>query len=238
MISLAKNASIVVLTGAGISAESGIQTFRGGDGLWCGHRIEDVATPEAFISNPELVHDFYNMRRAQLLSSDIKPNAAHLALAELEAQWQGHVHIVTQNIDDLHSRAGNKNLIHMHGELLRMFCTSCREKDTIDKNLNQNESCRFFDEKDVLRPDIAWFGEIPYDMGRIHELLMECELFLSIGTSGNVYPAAGFVRTARQAGAHTIELNLEETLIANNFHEHIHGPATKTVRDFVSRLLG
>jgi NAD-dependent deacetylase len=237
MMSLPRDASIVVLTGAGISAESGIQTFRGGDGLWCGHRVEDVATPEAFVRNPALVHEFYNMRRQQLLSPEIKPNAAHLALARLETQWQGHVHVITQNIDDLHERAGSQNLIHMHGELLRMLCLHCRSKHEIRKDLSQHDSCHFCNKDGGLRPDIVWFGEMPYDMDRIYELLADCNLFLSIGTSGNVYPAAGFVHAAHMAGAHTIEINLEETMIANVFHDHLHGPATDVVEAFVQKML-
>ena len=237
MIDIPRDTPIVILTGAGISAESGIQTFRASDGLWCDHRIEDVATPEAFIRNPSLVHEFYNMRRAQLLSPDIRPNAAHQALAELERDWRGDVWIITQNIDDLHERAGSRSLIHIHGELLRMFCVSCGQKDNIRTHLNGTDSCRFCKAAGTLRPDIVWFGEMPYDMDRIYEKITDCGLFLSIGTSGNVYPAAGFVSAARAVGAHTIEINLEKTMIGRSFHDHIHGPAGETVPALVRKLL-
>jgi NAD-dependent deacetylase len=237
MIDIPRDTPIVILTGAGISAESGIQTFRASDGLWCDHRIEDVATPEAFMRNPSLVHEFYNMRRAQLLSPDIRPNAAHKALAELERDWPGGATVITQNIDDLHERAGSRKLIHMHGELLQMFCVSCGKKDQIRAQLHETDSCRFCMAKATLRPDIVWFGEIPYDMDRIYDLITDCGLFLSIGTSGNVYPAAGFVSAARAAGAHTIEINLEKTMIGRNFHDHIHGPAGETVPALVRALL-
>lgn len=232
-----QKSKIVILTGAGISAESGIQTFRGSDGLWCGHKIEDVATPEAFHRNPALVHEFYNMRRQQLLGQDITPNDAHRALAELEHNWGGDVVIITQNIDNLHERAGTQNLIHMHGELLRMFCLNCDNKHDIKTNLSITESCVTCGKVGTLRPDIVWFGEMPYQMDEIYQHLEECELFLSIGTSGNVYPAAGFVMAARQHGSHTIEINLEDSLVANAFHEHIYGPATKTVPALVASIL-
>jgi NAD-dependent deacetylase len=232
-----KNSPIVILTGAGISAESGIQTFRSSDGLWCGHKIEDVATPEAFARNPDLVHMFYNMRRRQLLSPEIKPNTAHEALARLEREWDAEVTLITQNIDNLHTRAGSENLIHMHGELLKAFCIKCRNRIEVVADLYGNDSCRFCGLEGGLRPDIVWFGEMPYDMDRIYELLSDCELFLSIGTSGNVYPAAGFVMAAKAHGAHTIEINLEETLVTNAFDEHRYGAATKSVPDFIAQLL-
>lgn len=242
-----KDASIVILTGAGISAESGLPTFRASDGLWEGHRVEDVATPEAFIRNPANVHRFYNERRSKLLSPEIQPNAAHKALAELEENWAGDVLLVTQNIDDLHERAGSKNLLHMHGELLRMFCEHCRlaarhDNETamklqITKSLSTEEICGTCNQNGGLRPDIVWFGEMPYFMPQIGRALSECDLFLSIGTSGHVYPAAGFVSEALHYGAITAELNLAPANNASAFHEQIYGPASETVPALVNKLL-
>ncbi len=231
------NTSIVILTGAGISAESGLPTFRGDDGLWCGYRIEDVATPEAFKKDPDTVHDFYNMRRTDLLKKEVKPNAAHKALAKLEKNWLGNVTIVTQNIDDLHERAGSKNVLHMHGELLKTKCVRCKSTFEIRENLTTADSCQRCKKTGSLRPDIVWFGEMPYFMGDILNRLETCGLFIAIGTSGHVYPAAGFVSEALFSGAKTAELNLEPS--ANNaaFHESINGPASKTVPAFVEKLL-
>jgi NAD-dependent deacetylase len=224
--------NIVILTGAGISAESGPQTFRASDGLWCDHRVEDVATPEAFERDPALVQRFYNMRRAQL--KEVEPNAAHLALAELCRDWpHGEVTLVTQNVDDLHGRAltslgvSTRHLIHMHGELLKARHLHTGDITSCDHDL----------EPGVLRPHIVWFGEMPLEMERIDAALDDCDLFLSIGTSGNVYPAAGFVAQAHAAGAHTAEINLEPSQGANLFAQHIYGPATQTVPAFVQQLL-
>lgn len=235
-VNLSPDASIVILTGAGISAESGLATFRGSDGLWEGHRVEDVATPEAFIRNPALVQDFYNKRRSGLLSPEIKPNAAHKALADLEARWAGEVLIVTQNIDDLHERAGSKNLIHMHGEVLKAFCHFCHHKVECRDDLNIETSCRKCAKPGGVRPDIVWFGEMPYEMDRIFEALSNCDLFMAIGTSGHVYPAAGFVVEALRAGAYTAEFNLEPSQNASAFHEQFIGPAGTTLPEFVERL--
>lgn len=233
------DAPIVVLTGAGISAESGLATFRASDGLWEGHRVEDVATPEAFARDPVLVHEFYNMRRKG--AKDVHPNNAHKALAKLEEHWLGEVLVVTQNIDDLHERGGSKNLIHMHGEVLKAFCANCSsgEGDKIDcfDDLSVEMACENCGYAGGLRPDIVWFGEMPYQMERIFQALQNCDLFISIGTSGNVYPAAGFVREALLSGAVTIECNLEPSMVANDFHEHIHGPASQTVPALVEELL-
>lgn len=238
---ISKSASIVILTGAGISAESGLETFRGaansGGGLWCGHRVEDVATPEAFARNPALVHEFYNMRRRGLLDPGIKPNPGHVALAELEKSWPGEVLVVTQNIDDLHERAGTQNLIHMHGEALKAFCHFCRHNMPCRGDLSVEISCVSCGRAGGVRPDIVWFGEMPYRMDEIYESLSNCGLFLSIGTSGNVYPAAGFVMEALRNGAHAVELNLEPSLGASAFHETIHGPASIVVPEFVKKLL-
>lgn len=237
MNNLNKDSSIVILTGAGISAESGLPTFRASDDLWEGHRVEDVATPEAFARNPALVHEFYNLRRQKLLSDEIKPNAAHEALAELEEKWLGDVLVVTQNIDDLHERGGSKNLIHMHGELLRAFCHFCHAPIDCHDDLSTDVACKSCGKTGGVRPDIVWFGEMPYHMEKISDALQDCDLFISIGTSGNVYPAAGFVNEAIFSGAQTIELNLEASKTATLFHEQILGPATKTVPKFVQELL-
>ncbi|NBB50606.1 NAD-dependent deacylase [Rhizobium sp. CRIBSB] len=223
---------LVVLTGAGISAESGVPTFRASDGLWEGHRIEDVATPEAFARNPALVHDFYNRRRRQL--ADVGPNAAHHALAQLAAHWDGEFLLVTQNVDDLHDRAlaGVETrpgfaLIHMHGELLKARCTRTGRIEPCAGDLDPNGN---------LRPHIVWFGEMPFAMERIEAALERCDLFAAIGTSGSVYPAAGFVRIARSAGARTVEINLEPGLGADLFDEGVYGPATTTVPAFLDTL--
>ncbi|MCB9977037.1 MAG: NAD-dependent protein deacylase [Rhodospirillales bacterium] len=229
--------NIVILTGAGISADSGIQTFRGSDGLWCGHRVEDVATPEAFRANPALVQDFYNRRRRQLLEPSIQPNAAHIALAELEKNWRGDITIVTQNIDDLHDRAGNKNLIHMHGELLSVFCNKCESRFHCREDVTTDHVCANCQETGTVRPDIVWFGEMPYRMDEIYEALSYCDLFIAIGTSGHVYPAAGFVAHAGLNGAKTVEINIEESQVASVFDEHISGRAAETVPEYVKQLL-
>jgi NAD-dependent deacetylase len=234
---ISKNASIVILTGAGISAESGLETFRGAGGLWCGHRVEEVATPQAFACNPALVHEFYNMRRRGLLDPSIKPNAGHFALAKLEQQWQGDVLVVTQNIDNLHERAGTKNLIHMHGEALKAFCHYCGYNIPCEDDLSTTALCSNCKKTGGLRPDIVWFGEMPYHMDKIYEALINCDLFLSIGTSGNVYPAAGFVAEALRNGAYTLELNLEPSLTTSVFNQTIQGPAGQTLPAYVDKLL-
>lgn len=226
---------VVVLTGAGISAESGIKTFRASDGLWENHRIEDVATPEAFARNPELVHEFYNQRRAQLLSSSIQPNKAHQALADYEQQ-HGNILVVTQNIDNLHERAGSENLIHMHGELLYEFCSACNHRLYTENPVTSEDKCPNCHKAKTLRPDIVWFGEMPYQMDAIYEALHGCEIFISIGTSGNVYPAAGFVQIANQVGARTIELNLEPSQSESAFSEKHYGLASELVPRFLANL--
>ena len=229
--------SIVVLTGAGISAESGLQTFRASDGLWNDHRIEDVATPEAFRRIPELVQTFYNQRRRQLLSDEVVPNAGHLSLARLEQEFSGDFLLVTQNIDNLHEAAGNRNIIHMHGELLKGRCLECGHSSEFREDLSSESMCPQCQRMGRIRPDIVWFGEVPLQMERIAEALLECDLFVSIGTSGNVYPAAGFVELANSAGAETWELNLEPSARQNAFRYHQYGRATSVVPPFVSRVL-
>ena len=230
--------SIVVLTGAGISAESGLPTFRGNDGLWMGWRLEEVATPEAFARQPELVQRFYDLRRRQLLAREVAPNAAHRALAELERRWPGPVQIVTQNIDDLHERAGATNLIHMHGELLKARCTGCHAICAWRGDLAGAHRCPGCGGTGILRPHVVWFGEMPLELDAIFEALAACDLFIAIGTSGQVYPAAGFVEEVRRHGrAHTVELNLEPSAVNSRFAEHRRGPASEVVPRYVAELL-
>lgn len=228
---------IVILTGAGISAESGINTFRDSGGLWENHRIEDVATPEAFQRDPAGVQAFYNRRREQLRDPAIQPNAAHQALARLEHERPGEVLLITQNVDNLHERAGSGNIIHMHGELLKARCQSTGTLVTVDTDLSVDLQCQVCGVRGCLRPHVVWFGEMPLEMDRIFDALADCERFISIGTSGNVYPAAGFVAEARAHGAHTVELNLEPSEQASAFADQRHGPASKLVPDYVAELL-
>jgi len=230
--------SIVILTGAGISAESGIKTFRAADGLWENHRIEEVASPEGFAANPVLVQDFYNQRRRQLLSSEVQQNAAHLALARLEQEFDGEFLLVTQNIDDLHERAGSKNLIHIHGELLKKRCTYSNEVSEVRGDISVDQPCECCSRPGTLRPHIVWFGEMPMEMQRIEMALSKCDLFVSIGTSGNVYPAAGFVALANQAGATTRMLNLDPSNNGPAFDQGDFGLATQLVPEFVKGLVG
>jgi len=231
--------SIVILTGAGISKESGLATFRDADGIWATVRIEDVATPEAFARDPARVQEFYNTRRRQFTTGGVEPNAAHAALARLEAEWPGEVLVVTQNIDDLHERAGSRNLIHMHGELLKVRCGSCQNVVHWPDDVALDDTCLACGTIGRLRPHVVWFGEMPLGMDDIYTALDRCGLFLSIGTSGNVYPAAGFVDHLRhRGGAHTAELNLEPSEGASLFAETIYGSATVVVPPFVERVLG
>lgn len=227
--------NLVILTGAGVSAESGVPTFRDSGGLWEGHRIEEVATPEGFQANPPLVHQFYNLRRVALQT--VVPNAAHLALAELERKWDGDFLLVTQNVDDLHGRAGSQNLIHMHGELLKASCQACGAIHEWPDASSTSSVCPTCQAVGRIRPHIVWFGEMPFEMDRIFAALEQADLFLSIGTSGQVYPAAGFVTTARAAGAHCTEINAARTDISPAFHEHRIGPATREVAQLVAEWL-
>lgn len=228
---------IVILTGAGISAESGIRTFRGSDGLWENHPIEQVATPQGFQRDPALVHAFYNARRQQLLCDTVSPNPAHHALAQLERDFPGHVLVITQNVDNLHERAGSRNLIHMHGELLKARCMRTGLVHRIAESMNPSTPCPCCAVPGSLRPHVVWFGEMPLAMDEIYVAINGCDLFVSIGTSGNVYPAAGFVEMANQAGAFTLELNLEPTLTRTAFRRHLEGPASRLVPAFVEALL-
>ncbi len=226
---------IVILTGAGLSAESGLSTFRDKDGIWARHDLNEVATPEGFARNPDLVHDFYNARRRG--AAGAAPNAAHEALARLERDHPATVLTVTQNIDPLHKRAGSRNLIHMHGELLQALCAHCGARSPWEEDLNTALACSHCGETGGMRPDVVWFGEMPYQMEMIFAAIEACDLFISIGTSGTVYPAAGFVMEARRSGAHTVELNLEPSEGVSVFAEVIHGPATEVVPAYVERLL-
>ncbi len=221
---------IVVLTGAGVSAESGLKTFRDNDGLWEGHRVEEVATPEAYQQNPETVHRFYNARRMQLLN-EASANTAHQALARFENSYSSSFLLVTQNVDNLHEQAGSMNVQHMHGELLKSSCTHCGHIEPCFNDLNSSSICTKCAQTGTLRPDIVWFGEMPKFMDEIARALSEADLFVSIGTSGNVYPAAGFVQSAKASGATTIELNLEETN-SPYFDLSIQGKASQLVSDF------
>ena len=227
--------NIVILTGAGISAESGLATFRGPDGLWEGHRVEDVATPEAFERDPVLVQRFYDARRARL--REVEPNAAHDALARLDAEWPGGLLIVTQNVDDLHERAGAKRLLHMHGALASAWCRACDTRMEWRGDLGGDPPCPSCGVAGRLRPDIVWFGEMPYEMERIDRAVAEADLFVSIGTSGAVYPAAGFVQTARYCGAGTLEINLEPSLGSVWFDAVRTGPAGRLVPEWVGEML-
>ncbi len=228
--------NVVILTGAGLSAESGLHTFRDKDGIWSKYDYRDVATPKGYWRNPALVLDFYNQRRRQ--NAEVKPNAAHIALARLEAEYPGNVLIVTQNIDPLHEMAGSKNLVHMHGEIVKALCAACGHRHVIGcEDLTLNSICPACAAVGRLRPDVVWFGEMPYGMKEISFFLSRCHLFVSIGTSGTVYPAASFVLEAAEAGAHTVELNLEPSEGIDGFKEAIHGRATDIVPAYVERLL-
>ena len=228
--------NIVILTGAGISAESGLATFRGPEGLWEGHRVEDVATPEAFARDPVLVHRFYDARRENL--ARVEPNDAHRALARLDAKWPGGLLIVTQNVDDLHERAGAKRLLHMHGEFKSGWCRACNARMAWESEMGGHAMCPECGVRGQMRPDIVWFGEMPYEMERIDRALMDADLFVSIGTSGNVYPAAGFVQTAKYVGARTLEMNLEPSLGSYLFDESRIGKAGELVPAWVEEMLG
>lgn len=233
---MSKIQSVVVLTGAGVSAESGLKTFRDNNGLWEDHRVEEVATPEAYEANPELVHRFYNMRRQQLLDPDLEPNSAHIALANFQKSFDGKFTIITQNVDNLHERAGSSNVIHMHGELLKIFCTRSGKRFGCHENVDTRSECQCCGLSGTLRPDIVWFGEMPKSMDLIESLLAGCDLFISIGTSGTVYPAAGFKQVANSFGAETVELNLEPSTRYSGFDESRYGPATQIVPEYFQDL--
>ena len=229
------SAHIVILTGAGISAESGLGTFRDADGVWTKYPLADLATPEGFERNPDFVHDFYNDRRASGASA--QPNAGHFALARLEAEWPGGVTLVTQNVDHLHERAGSRHVLHMHGELAKSRCNHCGRVRENHDSLSTRSICGDCGQSGGLRPHVVWFGEVPFYLSEIAERLRACQLFAAIGTSGSVYPAAGFVKEARAVGARTVELNLEPSENAWAFGETRLGVASEVVPAWVEELL-
>ena len=234
MRAMTETRNIVILTGAGISAESGLRTFRADDGLWEDHPVEQVATPEGFRRDPDLVQRFYDERRVDVLAA--QPNAAHLALARLDAEWRGELLIVTQNIDDLHERGGARRVLHMHGEALSVWCIVCDSRFRWEGTLRDGPPCPSCGAA-AMRPDIVWFGEMPYGMETIYRALAKADLFVSIGTSGAVYPAAGFVEEARRVGAQTLELNLEASLGSRSFDETRLGLASELVPQWVDQML-
>lgn len=232
-----KTKKVVVLTGARISAKSGIRTFRATEGLWEEYRVEDVATPEGFVRDPELVQRFYNQWRYQLQQADIKPNAAHNALAKLEHFLDDNFLLVRQNIDNLHEKVGNRRIVHMHGELLKARC--CQSGQVIEwkGDLTTDDRCHCCQFPQPLRSHIVWFGEMPLGMEVIYQALSSADIFVEIDTSGHVYPAAAFVHEAKLAGAHTVELNLEPSQVESQFDEKYYGAATKIVEKYISGLL-
>ncbi len=228
---------IVVLTGAGISAESGIRTFRDPNGLWEGHRPEEVATPEAFSRDPELVYRFYNARRRLLISSEVAPNAAHIALARLEQVFGDSFLLITQNVDDLHERAGSQRVIHMHGELMKKRCSFCQAVSSFDEDLTIHAKCVSCGKEGGLRPHIVWFGEMPFELDRIWSEVSGCGLFAAIGTSGVVEPAASLVHDARTSGANTICFSLESPENRGAFAEFVEGKAGDTVPPWANEMI-
>jgi len=234
---VSKYKRIVVLTGAGVSAESGIQTFRAKDGLWEKYKLDDVATLDGYKRDPELVLDFYNQRRKDFCSGNKKPNAAHYALAELEDKFDGELLLVTQNIDNLHEQAGSKNIIHMHGELLKVRCAKTNQVIPWTTSLTSNDLCTCCQYPLPLRPHIVWFGEMPLGLDIIYHHLSQADLFIAIGTSGTVYPAAGFVEEVQSVGADSIEINLEPSDVHSHFDTVQQGKATQLVPELVKKLL-
>ncbi|CBH10546.1 NAD dependent deacetylase, putative [Trypanosoma brucei gambiense DAL972] len=233
------NRMIAILTGAGISAESGISTFRDQNGLWENHRVEDVCTPAAFLKQPTVVQRFYNERRRALLSPEVKPNASHQALARLQREYKdGQVVIITQNIDDLHERAGSRQVLHMHGELLKVRCTATgRVFESRDDVIHGESKCECCGVVETLRPHIVWFNEMPLYMDVIDEVVQNAGLFVAVGTSGNVYPAAGLVMIAKAHGAETLELNLEPSGNCRDFDRSVYGPASVIVPAWADEVL-
>ncbi len=226
---------IFVLTGAGISAESGLATFRDANGLWNNHKVEDVATIDAFEKNPQYVHNFYNQLKPEVMAA--KPNKAHICLAQLQEEYKGTVDIITQNVDTLHEKAGAKNVYHIHGRIDEALCLNCGYILNSWDSVNMETQCPHCEKTGTFKPNIVFFGEMPLYMYEVEKKLRECDLFISIGTSGVVYPAAGFVHTAKYYGADTIEFNLEETSNNYLFDRHIKGKCSKTLPDFVKALL-
>ncbi|RKF20034.1 NAD-dependent protein deacylase [Alginatibacterium sediminis] len=229
---------VVILTGAGISAESGIETFRDSNGLWEKHSVEDVATPEGYLRDPDLVQRFYSLRRAQIQEQDVKPNAAHIAIAQLEQNPNVELFLVTQNIDNLHERAGSKQVLHMHGELLRARCPQSGQTLVWKQDLANQHLCTCCQIPNPLRPHVVWFGEMPLGLDRIYHQLLQADMFVAIGTSCHVYPAGGFVHEAASQGARTVELNLEPSEHQHEFNEHAYGAATQVVPEFFEAEFG
>jgi len=226
--------SIVILTGAGVSAESGLGTFRDTGGIWDQYSLEDVATPEGFARNPALVHDFYNARREQ--AAEAHPNPAHAALARLERQLPGRVTLVTQNIDGLHERAGSRSVYPMHGRVDQALCTACAHGWQSPSRLSTQATCPACGQTSC-RPDVVWFGEVPYHLDAIERALLRATQLVVIGTSGTVYPAAGFVEVASQVGTHTVEINLTASEVSDAFDRVIEGPASQAVPAWVDEVL-
>lgn len=226
---------IVILTGAGVSAESGLNTYRDKGGIWEKYDLMELATPEAFAANPTKVHEFYNLRRG--IVAEVQPNAAHRALANLQSDYTGEVFLVTQNVDNLHEKAGSDPVYHMHGELAKVRCSLCHTViDTLD-DIDTSTKCGQCGHIGGMRPHVVWFGEMPFYLEKIEEKLQQCDLFISIGTSGTVYPAAGFVRAAKMSGAKTVELNMEPSEGQHLFDQGLYGPATEVVPTFVDKIL-
>ena len=228
---------IVILTGAGISAESGLSTFRDPDGLWEEHKVEDVATPEGYARDPLLVEAFYNARIAQVRDGNIAPNEGHKALAKLEQEFGGELLVVTQNIDDLHERAGSRRLLHMHGELSKCRCPQSQQTFMLQDSFGPEHTCTCCIPAQRLRPHVVWFGEIPIGLDRIQDALDSCDIFIAIGTSGTVYPAAGFIDTANHHGLETIDINLAEADCHSKFQYHLQGEAGQLLPDLVNCIL-
>lgn len=229
---------VFVLTGAGVSAESGVSTFRDAGGIWSKYDFRDVATPEGFARDPARVHEFYNWRRKYL--QDAEPNAAHRALARLEAELErrgGRLFLCTQNVDDLHERSGSREVLHMHGELLKVSCARCGATRAERGDISVETVCEACGRAGGVRPDVVWFGEMPRELDRIADEVAAADLFVSLGTSGTVYPAAGLVQAARAAGVRTCELNLDPSDNARVFDEARYGPATEIVPVWVDALL-
>ncbi len=230
-----KYQNIVILTGAGISAESGLATFRSANGLWNNHKVEDVATIEAFERNPAYVHEFYNELKKELVKA--KPNAAHLAITRLQNEYPAQISVITQNVDTLHEKAGNKNVYHIHGQINQAVCLNCGHILETFGDVDTETTCPHCGIAGMMKPNIVFFGENLLCMDKVDRLLANCDLFLSIGTSGVVFPAASFVQIAKYNNARTLDFNLEPTSNNYYFDKHIYGQAGTTLPAFVDELL-
>ena len=227
--------NIVILTGAGISAESGLATFRASNGLWNNHKVEDVATIEAFERNPAYVHEFYNELKKELVKA--KPNKAHLAITRLQKEYDANISVVTQNVDTLHEKAGNQNIYHIHGQINQAVCLNCGKILETFGDVDTETVCPHCHIAGMMKPNIVFFGENLLCMDKVDRLLSECDLFLSIGTSGVVFPAASFVQIAKYNNAKTYEFNLEPTSNNYYFDHHVYGPAGTTLPAFVDEMI-